>query len=419
MTSRPDPRRSWLDYAIYPTLVGTATIVFVVAVGSGVAYWQVAPWVLLAGAVAVVALERVRPWAAAWRQDHGDTRTDVAHLVGNLATSHVSLALYAALLGESPRGIWPHALPFVAQLAIAVLVMDLGLYVVHRASHRFRWLWRLHATHHSAPRLYWLNGQRRHLLHEVLEGAPGILVLGIAGAPASVVGCYLGVLAVHLMLQHGNIWHHAGALRFVFAVAELHRWHHQRLYAQTQGNYGALLCIWDRLLGTTLPDRGDAPVDVGMDDEPDLPTHWAGQLVWPFRRSKACRVAAAVFVGALLLLPPSGCATTLRPTGPEGELELRVGPVDLAPSPAGEEHSHADMVEARARYRTAEAGWITRSSPRWRMRTAKPRPASCCTTSPVGAPGRSLVRTAARCDRARSCAAHRPAVRRGRRRDRL
>lgn len=290
---RPASSPTPFDYAIYPVLVGTAIVALVVGVGSGAAYWHVAPWVLLGGAIAVVALERARPWSAKWLRDHGDTRTDVAHLVGNLATSHVSLALYAALLGDDPRGLWPHALPFVVQFAIAAVVMDLGLYVVHRASHRVHWLWRLHAIHHSAPRLYWLNGQRRHLLHEVLEGTPGIVVLGVAGAPASVVGCYLGVLAVHLMLQHGNIRHRAGVLRFVFAVAELHRWHHQRLYAQTQGNYGALLSVWDRALGTALSERGDAPVDVGMDDEPGLPRDWIGQLAWPFRRVDRCGATAA------------------------------------------------------------------------------------------------------------------------------
>lgn len=278
--------RSLLDYALYPAVLGLAMLTLVGAVGADVAYWTVAPWVLVACAIAVVALEHARPWAATWLQDHGDTRTDIAHLVGNLATSHVSLAVYVVALGDGSRGIWPHELPFVLQFAIAALVMDLGLYIVHRASHRVRWLWKLHAIHHSAPRLYWLNGQRRHLLHEMIEGAPGIVVLGVVGAPASVVGCYLGVLAVHLMLQHGNIRYRAGALRFVFAVAELHRWHHQRQYAQTQGNYGALLSIWDRIFGTTLPERGDAPVDVGMDDEPDLPRDWGSQLVWPFRSTR-------------------------------------------------------------------------------------------------------------------------------------
>jgi hypothetical protein len=31
-----------------------------------------------------------------------------------------------------------------------------------------------------------------------------------------------------------------------------------------------------------LPRRGDAPLDIGMDDEPDLSGDWVGQMTWPF-----------------------------------------------------------------------------------------------------------------------------------------
>lgn len=50
-----------------------------------------------------------------------------------------------------------------------------------------------------------------------------------------------------------------------------------------QGNYAAIFSLWDRLFRTSLPQRGDAPLDVGMDDEPTLPADWAGQMAWPFR----------------------------------------------------------------------------------------------------------------------------------------
>lgn len=109
------------------------------------------------------------------------------------------------------------------------------------------------------------------------------MVLSVLGAPIGVVACSMAAVTLHLMFQHGNIDYRAGALRHVFAVAELHRWHHQRLYADVQGNYGAMLSAWDHLLGTALSKQGDAPLDVGMDDEPDLPPDYIGQLCWPFR----------------------------------------------------------------------------------------------------------------------------------------
>lgn len=281
------PIRSVAEAAAYPVILGTATVLLVGGVAAGLSYWLLAPMVLGASALVVVALEHAMPWSSAWQRDHGDTRTDAAHIVANLFVGHVSIAMYSALLGSGSRGIWPAGLPFFVQFLIAAIVMDLGLYVIHRASHHVGWLWRLHAIHHSAPRLYWLNGQRRHVVHEVLEGTPGIVVLGVVGAPASVISCSVGVLAVHLMMQHGNFRQRVGALDSVFAVAQLHRWHHQRRYAATQGNYGALLSVWDRLFGTMLARAGEATADVGMDDEPDLPVAWWAQLAWPFRARRA------------------------------------------------------------------------------------------------------------------------------------
>jgi sterol desaturase/sphingolipid hydroxylase (fatty acid hydroxylase superfamily) len=188
---------------------------------------------------------------------------------------------------------WPDALPFALEFLLALALADLGLYAVHRASHRVQWLWRLHAIHHSPRRVYWVNGQRRHVVHEMLEGMPGFLALGALGAPPAVVACAFAAITIHLMYQHGNIEYRLGPLRHVFAVAEVHRWHHQRRWCDVQGNYGGVLALWDHVFGSVLPQRGDAPLDVGMDDEPDMPSDWLGQMRWPFRRrTRAGRAAA-------------------------------------------------------------------------------------------------------------------------------
>ena len=292
-TAGPGGRgKRWFSLAIYPVTFGAGAAAIAAGVGSGVAYWKVGPPVMALCALAVMALERWWPHATAWQRAQGDRATDTLHLAGNVLVSQSAATLYAlahAVTGGA-LGLWPAGLPFAAQLLLGVLILDLGLYAVHRASHAVPWLWRLHAVHHSARRLYWQNSQRRHLAHELLEGAPGLLALGALGAPGEVVACGLAVITIHLMFQHGNIDYRAGALKRVFAVAELHRWHHQRLYRDVQGNYGAVFSIWDQLLGTALPQRGDAPLDVGMDDEPDLPQDYLGQLRWPFQARREPRI---------------------------------------------------------------------------------------------------------------------------------
>lgn len=282
--ARPAP--FFLLYLPYPLVFFGGVASLLTAVGQGVPYWRVGPPILVAAALIVFLLERWLPHARAWQADQGDTVTDMLHFAGNILLNQGSVLVYGAVLAfsEGSSGLWPHRWPFWLQALLSTAILDLGLYAIHRASHRVSWMWRLHAIHHSPRRVYWLNGQRRHLVHEMLEGAPGLLVLWLLGAPASVVACALATITLHLMFQHANIAYKAGALRYIFAVAELHRWHHQRRWADVQGNYAALLSLWDYLFGTALPKRGEAPLDVGMDDEPTLPSDYLGQLSWPFRR---------------------------------------------------------------------------------------------------------------------------------------
>ncbi len=275
-------------HATYPVVVLGGASAIVLTLARGASYWPFVPAALAMAAIVVAALERCFPYAAAWNDDTGDARVDALHLLGNIAVSQASLVIFATLRPAWPGlGVWPASWPFWAQALLALAVVDLGLYAVHRASHGLGWLWRLHAIHHSSRRVYWVNGQRRHLVHELIEGSPGLFVLFVAGAPPTVFATAVAIVTLHLLMQHANIDYRVGGFRRLFSVAELHRWHHQRRWQDVQGNYAAVFSIWDQLFGTALVWRGDAPPDVGMDDEPDLPSTFVGQLTWPFTRRRS------------------------------------------------------------------------------------------------------------------------------------
>lgn len=277
--------RATILYATYPVVALGGATVLVAAQSAGWGYWPIAPIVLVTAALVVTLLERVQPYAPAWNLDDGDARLDLLYLVGNLVVSQISLAIFAAARPIwSGLELWPTAWPLWAQALLALAIVDLGLYAIHRTSHGLGWLWRLHAIHHASRRIYWINGQRRHLLHEIIEGAPGVVALLILGAPVGVYATAIAIVTLHLMLQHANIDYRLGPARLIFSVAELHRWHHQRRWQDVQGNYGAVFSTWDQIFGTALTWRGGAPADVGMDDVPDLPSAYVGQLTWPFRR---------------------------------------------------------------------------------------------------------------------------------------
>jgi Fatty acid hydroxylase superfamily len=128
---------------------------------------------------AVALLERVHPYRPAWNRAAGDRRTDLLHLLftGPLSNAAFEATLrgvatsgavwIAAQLGAS---LWPVSLPALVQLYLAILVAEFGHYWFHRLSHENAWVWRLHATHHGAPRLYWLNATRFHPLDRHARG---------------------------------------------------------------------------------------------------------------------------------------------------------------------------------------------------------------------------------------------------------
>lgn len=281
--------------ALYPLLVlgGGASIVILMSRGA-TAVAAVLP-VTVTVAIAVAVLERWYPYEPGWNEDLGDRAADWIHYFVNYGVKQASLWLYAFLLDHLSiaAGVWPSSWPFAAQAVLALVLVDLCLYAVHRASHESDLLWRFHAIHHSSARLYWVNGEKRHPLHQIAEGLPGVTALMIMGAPARVVVAALAVLGLNMMLQHANIDYRARALRYVFSVAELHRLHHRSSAAESKVNFGAWLAVWDLLFGSyENPDRAAAVRRVGVEDEPEFPTAYTEHLVWPFRDpdSRALRV---------------------------------------------------------------------------------------------------------------------------------
>jgi sterol desaturase/sphingolipid hydroxylase (fatty acid hydroxylase superfamily) len=206
-------------------------------------------------------------------------------MVVNLSVIQFTATVLARLGDWVPAEIrvFPTELPLWAQLVIVAAVLDLSLYAMHRISHHVPWLWRLHEPHHSAERLYWMNGERRHPLHAAIMAGPGLLVLFALGTPSALVATWFGILTVHLAFQHSNLDYSLGWLRRIIGVAETHRWHHKRDFEDAQVNFGEFLLVWDLLLGT-FNDSASKPgsAEVGLRDR-DYPTGYVGQLVEPFR----------------------------------------------------------------------------------------------------------------------------------------
>ena len=72
--------------------------------------------------------------------------------------------------------------PFIVQLFIAVFLIDLVSYWRHRLMHT-KWLWPIHAIHHSSIRLDWLSTERFHVFNYFITTIINTLVVQIMFGP--------------------------------------------------------------------------------------------------------------------------------------------------------------------------------------------------------------------------------------------
>jgi len=252
--------------------------------------------------LALASLERAFPWHRSWLHSQGDLRTDLGLFLTNSATLPLLTPVVligatwagAALSGWIGVGLWPTRWPIVAQLALGLVIAELVEYSVHRAFHEVPGLWRFHATHHSAPRLYWLNSVRFHPIDLFLVGACKIIPLAVLGAGIEVFGLVNLFSAVHGAYQHANVPVRLGPLNWIFAMTELHRWHHSPRIEEANHNYGGNLAVWDVVFGTRwLPKDREPPEAIGMEDLPDFPTGLVDNLLVPFRWDAVVRASQA------------------------------------------------------------------------------------------------------------------------------
>lgn len=256
-------------------------------------YWLL---VILALAIAVsFVVERIIPYDAGWNHERDDTVRDRIHVAVNETLILVSVAAIPLLAAIVPApGIWPSSWPFVAQVLVAIAIADLGITVVHLASHKIAILWRFHAVHHSITRFYGLNGLMKHPLHQTVEMAAGVAPLILIGLPVNVASVLALAVAIQLLLQHSNADYRIGPAKYVLALNEGHRFHHLKWAGIGDVNFGLFTLIWDHLMRTYSydPTRRFDSTQLGMAAKPDYPTGYLAQMLYPFTPAGGCRLGA-------------------------------------------------------------------------------------------------------------------------------
>ena len=148
------------------------------------------------------------------------------------------------------------------------IAVEFAYYWFHRASHRVRWLWASHATHHSAEQMTLLSSFRLGWTSLFSAGWVFYLPLVLVGFDPSLV---LGLLTFNLRYQfflHTEAVGRLGPIEWLFNTPAHHRLHHASNATYLDRNYGGVLIVFDRLFGTLATDRPDEPIRYGLAHRP-------------------------------------------------------------------------------------------------------------------------------------------------------
>ena len=212
--------------------------------------------------------KRQLPRRARWPANLGIVALNTALVRLLLPTTAVAFAL----LGEQ-RG-WGLLnnidLPRWAALVLAVVALDLAIYLQHVLFHAVPALWRLHRMHHADLDIDVTTGAR---FHPIEIAASMILKLGAIaalGAPAEAVLVFEVLLNGTAMFNHANLRLPSGldrVLRWIVVTPDMHRVHHSIVRQETNSNFGFNLPWWDRLFGTyrAQPAAGHEAMTIGIE----------------------------------------------------------------------------------------------------------------------------------------------------------
>jgi sterol desaturase/sphingolipid hydroxylase (fatty acid hydroxylase superfamily) len=176
---------------------------------------------------------------------------------------------------------WPYDWPVALQTLLMILSADFLRYWLHRFSHEWPLLWRLHAVHHSPHKLYWVNVARFHPIEKALQYFFDAMPFIILGISEEVLALYFVFYSINGFFQHCNIKLRLGFLNYIVSGPELHRWHHSMIAKESNQNYGNNLIVWDLLFGTWYLPRNRQVDTLGLVNR-DYPMPFVSQLKAPF-----------------------------------------------------------------------------------------------------------------------------------------
>jgi sterol desaturase/sphingolipid hydroxylase (fatty acid hydroxylase superfamily) len=226
-------------------------------------------FLLLAGGEALIprrARSVVRPWR--WPTNLTLVALNTLIIRALLPLTAVGMAVIAEQRGWGLlHAVGP--IPSVLAVPVAIVLLDLAIYLQHVLFHAVPILWRVHRVHHADIDVDVTTGSRFHPIEILLSLLIKFVTIGALGASPLAVLLFEALLNVGSLFSHANLrllsWLDR-ALRLMVVTPDMHRVHHSASGVETSTNFGFTFPWWDHLCGTyrAQPAAGHEAMTVGL-----------------------------------------------------------------------------------------------------------------------------------------------------------
>ncbi len=172
-------------------------------------------------------------------------------LINNIVLSIFSVSALMEIAEHYSTSWFSNHFSPATEFILSFIFFDLSLYIWHRLSHKYEFLWQFHRIHHSDLCMNVSTAFRVHMFDHLTMAITKAVYIALFGFAKEAVLMNEIISALFLMFHHGNVaFKGEKILGNLIIVPYLHRLHHSTNRQEHDMNYGAVLSIWDRLFGT-------------------------------------------------------------------------------------------------------------------------------------------------------------------------
>ena len=186
-----------------------------------------------------------------------DTLCTIGLLTGNILmvflVKGITLAIHIYLYQYRMLDL-SSLIPIWMMWILAFVLIDLVFYFYHRVSHRSRFLWAVHMSHHSSEEMNFAVSFRQAWLGPISK-IPFFIFLPIVGIDPTIIAIAGVISTLWGIVGHTQIIKNLGPFEYIFNTPSHHRVHHGSNKQYIDKNYGNLLIVWDRMFGTFEPEK--------------------------------------------------------------------------------------------------------------------------------------------------------------------